>query len=287
MTVEDLKNLLKGELTDEIVNYIKSENPFPNSVIQWLSELILLRQVPFNNLIVDEKILPNESLRLFYLDKNWTNALLDGALSIGIHSERDILLQQAMNDIIRAETNKKVMDDAVVQLGTVAGLIIRSSIVSNYKSLEINGFDASHNPINTLRFERLSANVLFVLFDTVPTRVAIKAPSERQILAIVNNEISTRQITNEVGKLTNNVIKLNHTHFRDESKRVLNITALQQTIAEQFGKNELTPAEFGIQLINSPKVFELVNEEIDLAVTNQTEDEVKVNKQLIFNKLFK
>ena len=287
MTVEDLKNLLKGELTDEIVNYIKSENPFPNSVIQWLSELILLRQVPFNNLIVDEKILPNESLRLFYLDKNWTNALLDGALSIGIHSERDILLQQAMNNIIRAETNKKVIDDAVVQLGTVAGLIIRSSIVSNYKSLEINGFDASHKPINTLRFERLSANVLFVLFDTVPTRVAIKAPSERQILAIVNNEISTRQITDEVGEPTNKTIKLNHTHFRNESKRVLNIAALQQTIAEQLGKNELTPAEFGIQLINSPKVFELVNEEIDLALTNQTENEVKVNKQLIFNKLFK
>ena len=287
MTVEDLKNLLKGELTDEIVNYIKSENPFPKTVIQWLSELILLRQVPFNNLIVDEKILPNESLRLFYLDKNWTNALLDGALSIGIHSERDILLQQAMNNIIRAETNKKVIDDAVVQLGTVAGLIIRSSIVSNYKSLEINGFDASHKPINTLRFERLSANVLFVLFDTVPTRVAIKAPSERQILAIVNNEISTRQITDEVGKPTNKTIKLNHTHFRNESKRVLNIAALQQTIAEQLGKNELTPSEFGIQLINSPKVFELVNEEIDLALTNQTENEVKVNKQLIFNKLFK
>lgn len=287
MTVEDLKNLLKGELTDEIVNYIKSENPFPKTVIQWLSELILLRQVPFNNLIVDEKILPNESLRLFYLDKNWTNALLDGALSIGIHSERDILLQQAMNDIIRAETNKKVVDDAVVQLGTVAGLIIRSSIVSNYKSLEINGFDASHKPINTLRFERLSANVLFVLFETVPTRVAIKAPSERQILAIVNNEISTRQITDEVGKPTNKTIKLNHTHFRNESKRVLNIAALQQTIAEQFGKNELTPAEFGVQLINSPKVFELVNESVDMPMTNQSEQEVKVNKQLIFNKLFK
>ena len=287
MTVEDLKNLLKGELTDEIVNYIKSENPFPKTVIQWLSELILLRQVPFNNLIVDEKILPNESLRLFYLDKNWTNALLDGALSIGIHSERDILLQQAMNDIIRAETNKKVVDDAVVQLGTVAGLIIRSSIVSNYKSLEINGFDASHKPINTLRFERLSANVLFVLFETVPTRVAIKAPSERQILAIVNNEISTRQITYEVGKPTNKTIKLNHTHFRNESKRVLNIAALQQTIAEQFGKNELTPAEFGVQLINSPKVFELVNESVDMPMTNQAEQEVKVNKQLIFNKLFK
>lgn len=287
MTVEDLTNLLKGELTDEIVNYIKSENPFPETMIQWLSELILLRQIPFNNLIVDEKILPNESLRLFYLDKNWTNALIDGALSIGIHSERDILLQEAMNHIIREETNKQSVKDAIIELGTVAGLIIRSAIVSNYKSLEIIGFDSNQHPINTLRFERLSANILFVLFDTVPTKVEIKAPSERQILAIVNNEIATRQITGEVGKPTNQVITLNDTHYRNKSKSVLNILALQQSIAQEFGRTELTPSEFGIQLIRSPKVFELVNEGVDLPMSNQRVNESAVDKQLLFNKLFK
>lgn len=287
MTVEDLTNLLKGELTDEIVNYIKSENPFPETMIQWLSELILLRQIPFNNLIVDEKILPNESLRLFYLDKNWTNALIDGALSIGIHSERDILLQEAMNHIIREETNKQSVKDAIIEIGTVAGLIIRSAIVSNYKSLEISGFDSNQLPINTLRFERLSANILFVLFDTVPTKVEIKAPSERQILAIVNNEIATRQITGEVGKPTNQVITLNDTHYRNKSKSVLNILALQQSIAQEFGRTELTPSEFGIQLIRSPKVFELVNEGVDLPMSNQRVNESAVDKQLLFNKLFK
>ena len=287
MTTKELTKLLKGELTNEIANYIKSENPFPETMINWLAELVLLHQVPFNNLIADEKLLPNESLRLFYLDKNWTNALLDGALSIGIHSERDILLQQAMNDIIRTETNKKLVTDSTVQLGTIAGLIMRSSIVSNYKGLEIAGFEHDGNPVKTLRIERLAANILFVLFDTVPTKVEIKAPSESQVLAIVNNEIPTRQIETEVGKFTGETVFLNDSHFRNKEKRVLNIAALQQTLAQQLNKNELSPAEFGMQLIKSPKVFQLVNENIKMVISREVIIEKEADKKLIFNKLFR
>lgn len=290
MTTKDLTNLLKGELTKEIANYIKSENPFPETMLNWLAELVLLHHVPFNNLIADEKLLPNEALRLFYLDKNWTNAMLDGALSIGIHSERDILLQQAMNDIIRTETNKKLATDSTLQLGTIAGLIMRSSIVSNYKGLEIAGFEQDETPVKTLRFERLAANILFVLFDTIPTKVEIKAPSESGILAIVNNEIPTRQINDEVGKFTGKTVTLDDSHFRNKAKRVLNISALQQTIAQQFDKNELSPSEFGVQLMKSPKVFELVSSaELHSAEIKAEYNSavLEADKQLIFNKLFR
>ncbi len=287
MTTKDLTDLLKGELTNEIANYIKSENPFPETMINWLSELVLLQHVPFNNLIADENLLPNESLRLFYLDKNWTNALLDGALSIGIHSERDILLQQAMNNIIRTETNKKIAPNSTVQLGTVAGFIMRSSIVSNYKGLEIAGFEQDEIPIKTLRIERLAANILFVLFDTIPTKVEIKAPTESGVLAIINNKIPTRQIENNVGKFTGKTVILNDSHFRNQEKRVLNITALQQTIAQQLDKNKLSPSEFGVQLMKSPKVFELVNEEVEMITSREAIIEKEADKKLIFNKLFR
>ncbi|MFK7948207.1 MAG: hypothetical protein AB8G11_11485 [Saprospiraceae bacterium] len=287
MTTKELTNLLKGELTNEIANYIKSENPFPEAMINWLAELVLLHHVPFNNLIADENLLPNESLRLFYLDKNWTNAMLDGALSIGIHSERDILLQQAMNDIIRTETNKKLATDSTIQLGTIAGLIIRSSIVSNYKGLEITGFEHNKIPIKTLRIERLATNILFVLFETIPMKVEIKAPSESRVLAIVNNEIPTRQLDNEVGKFTGETVVLDDSHFRNTEKRVLNISALQQTIAQQLNRNQLTSSEFVIQLMKSPKVFELVNEEVELLMSREVRVEKEADKELIFNKLFR
>jgi hypothetical protein len=291
MKTEDLTNLLKGELTDQIAAYINSENPFPESIINWLAQLVLLHHIPFNNLVADENLLPNESLRLFYLDKNWTNALLDGALSIGIHSERDLLLQQAMNNIIRQETNKKLAPQTtnhqVIQLGTISGLIIRSAIVSNYKGLEITAFEDDETPVNTLRIERLASNILFVLFDTIPTKIEIKAPSESRILAIINNEIPLRQLENEVGKITDTVFKVENKHFKNVEKRVLNITALQQSIATEFGKNQLSPSEFGIQLIQSPKVFQLVNDDVLIPKSREAIVETTLDKQLIFNKLFR
>jgi hypothetical protein len=291
MTTKDLTNLLKGELTDQIAAYINSENPFPETIINWLAQLVLLQHIPFNNLVADESLLPNESLRLFYLDKNWTNALLDGALSIGIHSERDLMLQQAMNDIIRQETNKKLApqttDNQAIQLGTISGLIIRSSIISNYKGLEIMAFDHEEAPVNTLRMQRLAANILFVLFDTVPTKIEIKAPSESKILAIINNEIPLRQLENEVGKITDTVLKVEASHFRNTEKRVLDISALQQSIATKLGKKQLSPSEFGIQLMQSPKVFQLVNEDIELLKSREAIVETTLDKNLIFNKLFK
>jgi hypothetical protein len=291
MTTKDLTNLLKGELTDQIAAYINSENPFPETIINWLAQLVLLQHIPFNNLVADESLLPNESLRLFYLDRNWTNALLDGALSIGIHSERDLMLQQAMNDIIRQETNKKLApqttDNQVIQLGTISGLIIRSSIISNYKGLEIMAFNHEEAPVNTLRMQRLAANILFVLFDTVPTKIEIKAPSESKILAIINNEIPLRQLENEVGKITDTVLKVEASHFRNTEKRVLDISALQQSIATKLGKKQLSPSEFGIQLMQSPKVFQLVNEDIELLKSREAIVETTLDKNLIFNKLFK
>jgi hypothetical protein len=291
MTTKDLTNLLKGELTDQIAAYINSENPFPETIINWLAQLVLLQHIPFNNLVADESLLPNESLRLFYLDRNWTNALLDGALSIGIHSERDLMLQQAMNDIIRQETNKKLApqttDNQAIQLGTISGLIIRSSIISNYKGLEIMAFNHEEAPVNTLRMQRLAANILFVLFDTVPTKIEIKAPSESKILAIINNEIPLRQLENEVGKITDTVFKVEASHFRNIEKRVLDISALQQSIATKLGKKQLSPSEFGIQLMQSPKVFQLVNEDIELLKSREAIVETTLDKNLIFNKLFK
>jgi len=212
-------------------------------------------------------------------------------LSIGIHSERDLMLQQAMNDIIRQETNKKLApqttDNQAIQLGTISGLIIRSSIISNYKGLEIMAFNHEEAPVNTLRMQRLAANILFVLFDTVPTKIEIKAPSESKILAIINNEIPLRQLENEVGKITDTVLKVEASHFRNTEKRVLDISALQQSIATKLGKKQLSPSEFGIQLMQSPKVFQLVNEDIELLKSREAIVETTLDKNLIFNKLFK
>lgn len=49
------------------------------SLAQWA----LLYDVPFPYMVVREEMLPPESFRFFYLDKNYITALLDGAMSLG------------------------------------------------------------------------------------------------------------------------------------------------------------------------------------------------------------
>ena len=59
-----------------------------DSVVAWLTRLRLLEGVPFSYIVSSEEMLPNESIRFFHMDRNWLDALLDGALSTGILDTR-------------------------------------------------------------------------------------------------------------------------------------------------------------------------------------------------------
>ncbi|QLQ31706.1 MAG: hypothetical protein HZT40_08995 [Candidatus Thiothrix singaporensis] len=50
----------------------------PASLESWLSELSLLKGVPFHYLVADEQMLPVESIRFFRIDPRWMASLLDG-----------------------------------------------------------------------------------------------------------------------------------------------------------------------------------------------------------------
>ena len=53
----------------------------PRDLRIWLARLRLLEGVPFSYLVADSALLPPESIRFFYLDRGWTDALVEGALS--------------------------------------------------------------------------------------------------------------------------------------------------------------------------------------------------------------
>src|SRR5437660_137777 len=45
----------------------------PEYLTQWLGRLRLLYGVPFTNLVPHSMLLPKESIRFFYVDRNWTD----------------------------------------------------------------------------------------------------------------------------------------------------------------------------------------------------------------------
>ena len=52
----------------------------PGELRRFLARLRLLHGVPFCYLVPDAELLPPESIRFFYLDRAWTDALVQGAL---------------------------------------------------------------------------------------------------------------------------------------------------------------------------------------------------------------
>jgi hypothetical protein len=70
----------------------------PQTVCQWLARLVLLYRVPFTYLVADERMLPPDSMRFFYLDPGWLKCLLEGACSVGRSVAHDELVDEYLRD---------------------------------------------------------------------------------------------------------------------------------------------------------------------------------------------
>ena len=63
--------------------------------------------MPFSYLVPDAELLPLESIRFFYLDRAWTDALVQGALSVGTMQPPTARSSRASNPQIRDEVDEE------------------------------------------------------------------------------------------------------------------------------------------------------------------------------------
>ncbi|MEM1321931.1 MAG: hypothetical protein AAGG75_16845 [Bacteroidota bacterium] len=146
----------------------------PPDVVRWFDDLRLLKHVPFNYLIPHEAQLPVESIRFFQLDEHWVESLIDGAFSIG---------RVSYNDSVAAPNSFKPV--------AVSGIVLRSAAVAGWPDLQVDGFaelpprsnlddeaGLLDNQLPVLRLEKLSDNVLLVLFQGVVQTVDIHLKPE-------------------------------------------------------------------------------------------------------------
>ncbi|PKU23896.1 hypothetical protein [Telmatospirillum siberiense] len=158
------------------------------AMLQWLAQLTLLYGVPFDYLVPEPSMLPKESLRFFYIDRNWTDRLVDGALSVGMLTTADAIFTEAMFQRIYEEVEAaqlslrpNLRDKPLPENGTLgtplAGLLFRSVVVAAWPGLELMPTKAG-NPVTILRMDRLSKDVMIAIFAEVPDAVAVIEPSE-------------------------------------------------------------------------------------------------------------
>ncbi len=184
---------------------IDPDGVVPAPIVRFLARLRLLEGVPFSYLVADADLTPPETIRFFYLDRNATDALVEGALSVGTVNSADRVQLQELYAIIRDEVDKaerlvrmKDSDAPVVDAagrpigagGPITGFVLRSRLVSGWPGLHVRAYakdnlpdnrtipemDTSPDRVRLLRMERLAPAVLFVLFDGVPQVVHLEEP---------------------------------------------------------------------------------------------------------------
>jgi hypothetical protein len=148
-------------------NHQNDEPKLPNSVSRWLYNLALLKGLPFNYLVPDERMLPQESLRIFHVDPDWIACLLDGAFSIGRVSNDEMERERAIYNQATPLTELALDKTGSPAAENLVGCLLRSDVVAGWPNLQVNAYasDASDSTkLTLLRMERLSANVLLCLF---------------------------------------------------------------------------------------------------------------------------
>lgn len=209
----DLRRQEKSIL-DDLQQHLQPE--VPQDIQSFLGRLGLLYGVPFGNLVPDARMLPPESIRFFYVDSNWLEALIDGAFSIGVHSERDIryhkVMQHAVREAaaeaagtLRAKLREERTPDQQSsppagpeeEPGVRAGFLLRSAIVSGWPGLEICGYASPNEAddkkkLELLRLERLAPDVLLCIFKDIPELVVINEPSEDFHFGLSGNTLRLR-----------------------------------------------------------------------------------------------
>ena len=165
-------------------------------------------RVPFGHLVADPALLPPESIRFFHVDRGWTDALVEGALSVGTVTTADRAALEALYGIVRAEVDEAerlvrlpgwepgaAVPDRSGRSGDrvpaplPAGLRLAGPARAGLRqgqpgaarrrsptTRSAKSDDATLGKLGLLRLERLAPAVLLALFDGVPQVVHIEEP---------------------------------------------------------------------------------------------------------------
>ena len=188
--------------------------PLPEHLTDWLGRLRLLYGLPFDYLVPDERLLPPESIRFFYIDRNWTDRLVDGALSVGKTTSREFshhhaVFNTVMNALDDEERNIRTVlrktkkgrpsrIEGKTSAADMTGFLFRSQAVSGWTGLEVKAYRGKNTTDGTalrlLRMDRLGPDILLCLFDGIPDIVDIEEPREGIQFGVqamlVNNEVT-------------------------------------------------------------------------------------------------
>ena len=268
--------------TPEQVADTAEEAALPPYLESLLAHVRLLIGVPFDYLSPDARLLPDESIRFFYLDRSWTDRLVDGVLAVGKAGTREQAHHQGQDAGIRAKLDQveRFVRPRQRRLGTaettadegepapadvVTGFVLRSALVSGWPHMEVRAFKrelpervtaaaASADELKTLRLERLSPSVMLGLFEGIPQLVWFEEPHHGVQMGVRQREDGTFFVfaRNEEGE--SGVVEPEEfeVHVRASNERVISVQELAQAISASAAEPSDVSPHLAVQLLQPP-----------------------------------
>lgn len=189
---EDLALSKNGGIYDETNDPVSTDWMV---ILAWVMDRMFLSGIPAHYLISDPSHLEHENLRFFYIDPNWVDCMIDGALSLANHmgEDRD---REAIKHIINNYV--KHVPDHLVHTPQIPsyGFYLRSDLVTMFPDLKVetlpkpkDGERPDKAPL--LRHEIIGDGVMMGLLDRRPGSKAFSGlvftqPPHQQRFAVGN-----------------------------------------------------------------------------------------------------
>jgi hypothetical protein len=258
------------------------EAEMPPYMESLLAHLRLLVGVPFDYLVPDARLLPDESIRFFYLDRSWTDRLVDGAMAVGKIGSRDQAYHQARSGPVSQQIDqterivrdlqrnrdsfanlKQVNDQNQTPADVVTGFLLRSAAVSGWPHMDVRAYsrDLPDTPVPfdpsstaaqaaqlpTLRLELLSPSVMIALFQGIPQLVTIEEPHHFVVFGVHAAPDGTLAIPLR-DQQGNQILDGSNNAIplavpmRSGNQRVIDVKALYNILANQHATHNTMPA---------------------------------------------
>jgi hypothetical protein len=209
-------------------------------VAQWLNRLAVLDMLPFDHLVPDPRMLPQESIRFGYVDPGWVRSAVDGALSVGVGHTLD------------ADLNALA---ANVDNPPRCAVLIRSVLIPHWPRTILTAFQGE-DTVEPTREAMFGSDVLMLLYPRVIDRFTMAEPPQGLHFGVGDvGTIELRRLSGEIGYPMG--------EFPDpagfarflRNGDVLDLeTNLLGELAAAHQLAALSPAQFALQLIKVPQI---------------------------------
>lgn len=209
-----IQTIVTNSSTSHIVQKNQSQcSDMPSSVKAQFTAWSTLRGIPYNYLVANTELLPTESLRYFYMDINWVNALLCGAFSIGHTVSVDL----------RTYLNEVLLDTTV----TYQGFLLNSFAVSGWPDYEVDAYVTKTASANTEKtILPPSAQIFRKNVSIDITMVLYNQPFNELWFYLHHSKVHSGFLFED-----NNYEKVLNSGEKDQSTSVVSISAASNTIS--------------------------------------------------------